>query len=157
MSWKGLGRRRATGAMAAAMVAAGLAVSPFATGTAAAAPAYCDSNSMCLWMNIHYVGINGHTNDTFDMTKYAPDFRQFSYDSGLTINDSVSSAYNSGSGSSRNFTFYFNLNCSGPYFHVNAGGGDSDFTNGSPTVTGSSSSPNDQASSGEFANYNAYC
>lgn len=147
--------KRSVGA-ATALLTAGLVLAP-AISANASVPAYCDSNSMCLWMNIHYVGINGHTNDTFDMTQYAPYFSQFYYDSGLTIDKSVSSAYNSSSGSSRKFTFYFGQSCTGAHFSINAGGGDSDFTNGSPTVVGSSASPNDAARSGAFANYSGYC
>lgn len=123
----------------------------------ASTPAYCDRNSECMWNNIHYEGANGYTDDTWDMTEYAPYFSQYFYDDGITVDRTVSSSYNSNTASDRQFIFWFGQNCTGAYFTISVNGGDSDFTNGSPTVHGSGSTPNDAARSGEFSNYGAYC
>lgn len=122
---------------------------------ASAAPAYCGGGHECLWNNIHYVGANNLENNLFEINAYVPYFSQFSYNDGITVDRTVSSTYNYGSSSKGSFRFYLSQACGGDYFTIAPGTGDSDFTNGNPTVNGRG--VNDATRSGTFPAYVGSC
>lgn len=141
--------------LAALSAAAAVTTSVIVAAPADAAPSYCDSPHQCLWNNIHYVGPNNSAADIFEINAYAPYFTQFSYPDGITLDRTLSSSYNNGTSTKGKFRFYLSQACGGDYFTISPGTGDSDFTNGSPTVGGRQ--VNDAARSGAFSSYVGSC
>lgn len=137
--------------VALAMAVAGL------LATSGAAQASCSTGYGCLWEDIHYES-NGDPNNHVDFYYNIPDmFYKFwpGYGPYAHVANSVSSAYNAGTGGDTVW-FYYNQNCDGGpydrYFSMYTGTGDSDFDNGTPT-----SWANDDTASVTFQSTLASC
>jgi hypothetical protein len=153
----GTGRRLTLGGIAAVAV---IASSSIATAAPAAADGYvagwyadCADSYVCVWKDSHFYTA-GAQNHYLRTATYLAHFGSHDY-SGTSYNagDSASSSFNAGLYNDP-ATVFQNSQCGGYAYTMQAGGGDSDYSNDSPESGGAF---NDQASSMAFSEFYSAC